>query len=748
MARSRAQRLLPVALAPITSALVVGHGTPMADAAPMAQALYAWGKSASGQLGVATTNDSVPNVVPDFGAIADVQAGSEHTLALLSDGTVWAWGDNAEGQLGDGTTTLGLAPKQVAGLTGITAVSAGWLHSLAYRASDGRLWAWGSNSYGQLGLPAGAPAQSLTPVEITAPPNLVRIRACHFHNVALDAAATVWAWGANFYGQLGDGTTVDRPSPGPVLLAPAQSVTCGASHNAAVVGGQVYTWGLNSFGQLGVGRQDPPRAPNPLPELVTGLTSVVEVAGGGIHTLARTASGDLWAWGYNTEGQVGNGAVTPADTGVLSPAKLAISNVTAIAAGSIHSAALDGDGNVWAWGDNLRGSVGDNRTTESLVPKRVMMGALATHVSAGGYHTMVLGRPRGPASALAAGSNGSGQLGDGSGVSSSLAIGVALSSGALQMAGGSRHSLAVLGDGTVAAWGDNASGQLGAAVPTAASPESVALPLEPGQRCVSVAAGREFSMALRSDGTVWTWGAGDRGQLGNGAAETEPLPAMVPGLASVVSIAAGWHHALAVTSNGDVWAWGDNRCGQLGRPPSEAPQATPARVQGVFSITHVAGGACHSLARRAHGLVYAWGDGNRAQLGNESLRSDWRPARVPAIDRVTAIAAGAFHSLAVRDGRTWAWGDAQNGQIGNGSSFNYWFPTVAEGPAETTHVASGGFHSLALDQDGTVWSWGDGAAGQLGVGALGEAPVPVVVGGMPKAVSVSAGLSHTLVLVE
>ena len=728
-------------------ALVGGPEPRRARGAPTPTAVWASGSNLYGQLGRVTPNHHVPAELGRLGGIVDVSAGSFHTLALLDDGTVWAWGRNEDGQLGDGSTTISLTPVRVAGLGGITAISAGGSHSLAFRESDGKVWAWGSNSSRQLGLPSTT-TFSATPVEVGGLAAIASVVACGQHNLALDSSGAAWGWGANAFGQLGDGTTAETETPVAVQLSGVEAIGCGFAHSMAVAqGGSVFTWGLNSFGQLGQGRQDGPVDPNPVPAIVPGPTDVVDVDGGNLHCLARTATGDLWTWGYNTEGQVGNGEVTPANTGVLSAVKLSLTSVVDIAAGGIHSAAVDSTGTVWAWGSNDLGALGTNRTGVSLVPAAVLTSTSVTALTAGGAHTLVVREPAASSSALASGLNAAGQLGDGSTASSAMAVPVSMSSPVGALAAGRAHSVAILADGSLRAWGGNSRGQLGVIGGDSATPVEVLVPLAGDQAIAAVAAGDLHSLALRSDGTVWTWGDNASGQLGDGTFDSSPVPRQVPGLPEIVAIAAGGAHSLAVSPLGDVWAWGDNRCGQVGQALGNTTVASPTRIGDVFQATRVAAGACHSLARRANGTVLAWGSNDRSELGDNTRVGGPSARRVFELTGVTAIAAGAFHSLAVAAGDVWTWGQPTESQLGNGSGFRYRRPVRAEGPGDVVAVAAGAFHSLAIDDDGAGWAWGDGYAGQLAQGSGAEQPVPVPLG--PSLVTtIAAGAAHTLIAVE
>jgi alpha-tubulin suppressor-like RCC1 family protein len=242
-----------------------------------------------------------PNIA--FTGASAVAGALYHVVALRLDGTVWSWGTHAVG-LGDGVTTTSVTPVQVQGLTGVTAIATNWYHSLAV-TGDGRVWAWGENAYGQLG--DGTTTARPTPVLVPGIDNVVAVATARYHSLALRADGSVWAWGNNVCGKLGDGTTASRGTPGPVLAPPGVVQIAGGETSSVLrtAAGEVFTWGANSFGQLGDG--SPAGTCRLAPTRVEPLANVVDIAAGQAHALARTAAGEVWTWGNNGFGQLGDG---------------------------------------------------------------------------------------------------------------------------------------------------------------------------------------------------------------------------------------------------------------------------------------------------------------------------------------------------------------------------------------------------------------------------------------------------------
>jgi alpha-tubulin suppressor-like RCC1 family protein len=349
--------------------------------------------------------------------------------------------------------------------------------------------------------------------------------------------------------------------------------------------------------------------------------------------------GRAWAVGNNTEGQLGDGTLTPRSV----PAEvLGLSGVQAVAAGSTHSLALRGDGTVWAWGDNWTGQLGDGTYTNRSRPVRV----------------------RGL-------------------------------SGVRAVAAGAVHSLALRGDGTVWSWGYNANGQLGDGTIIGDRVTPVRVVGLSGVR--AIAAGFYNGFALLTDGTVWAWGAGPCGELGDGDTFSQNRPVRSFRNLRVKAVAAGANHTLALLPNGTVRAVGCNASGQLGDGTSENIRVSPVRVAGLGGVQALAAGSVHSLALLGDGTVRGWGNNELGQLGDGTVTNRLTPVPVPGLAGVAAIAAGANHNLAaLGDGTVRGWGNNGHGQLGDGAvNIVQPTPVTALRLAGVKGVAGGWFHSLA-----------------------------------------------------
>ncbi len=345
-------------------------------------AAYCWGSNGSLQLGdgdgTAVDSDAPVAVSGLSSGVTAITAGGATACALTSAGSVECWGWNDDGELGDGTTTDSDTPVAVSSLTsGVTAISAGYGHTCA--VTSGAAVCWGDNKDGELG--DGTDTQSDTPVAVSGlSSGVTAISASNGHNCALTSAGGVKCWGYNSDGELGDGTTTDSDTPVAVtgLSSGVTAITAGEDHTCAVTtAGAAECWGANEYGQLGDGTT----TASDTPVAVSGLSSgVVAVTAGDSYTCALTSADGVECWGYNFDGELGDGTSTGPDScgfGIsiacsLTPVGVTglSGGVTAIAAGDDHTCAVTSAGVAECWGGNngLNRDLGDCSDTDSSTP--------------------------------------------------------------------------------------------------------------------------------------------------------------------------------------------------------------------------------------------------------------------------------------------------------------------------------------------------------------------------------------------
>jgi alpha-tubulin suppressor-like RCC1 family protein len=339
---------------------------------------------------------------------------SVHALGIKSDGSLWAWGDNQFGELGDGTTNPSNSPEQIGAATNWVDLATGSGFSLGITA-DGKLWGWGNGGVGQLGNSTAS--SSLVPEEIVVPgASWAAVFACESHSIAITTDGRLWAWG---YGILGN------PS--------------GNSSNVPIQIGTDMDWATVSTGEF--------------------------------HTLALKKNGTLWAWGIDGQGELGDGS--PGGTTVFTPEQIGTANNwVKIAAGFGQSLGITADGKLWAWGGNDAGELGDGTTVD--------------------------------------GTHGPEQIGT--------------ATNWIAISGGLAHSLGITADGKLWAWGENNLGELGDGTATdTLRPEQIGT----ATNWRAIVAAYETSFGLTGSGISWSWGGNDFGQLGNGTIISEAIPATI-----------------------------------------------------------------------------------------------------------------------------------------------------------------------------------------------------------------------------
>lgn len=333
-----------------------------------------------------------------------VAPGWDHTIAIKSDGTLWAWGNNVYGQIGDGTTTTRTSPVQIGSGTNWASVATGESSSIAIK-TDGTLWTWGRNQWGQLG--DGTTTTQTAPLQLGSATDWASATIGNYHTLAIKTNGTLWAWGYNASGQLGNGNTTNQFLPVQVTGTAWVFVSAGGHYTLArKTGGTLWAWGVNNNGQLGDGTTTNKSSPIQ----ITG-TDWASVSAGGYHTLAIKTGGTLWAWGWNTKGQVGDGTIIQRN----SPVQIgAGTDWATVSAGGQYTVGKKTAGTLWGWGYNLYGEIGDGTTAQKNSPVQIGSGTdWASVYAAKGYHTFSL--KTSPA-LWAWGNNSGGQLGDGTGI--------------------------------------------------------------------------------------------------------------------------------------------------------------------------------------------------------------------------------------------------------------------------------------------------------------------------------------------
>ena len=354
--------------------------------------LWTWGQNTYGGLGNnSTTNTSSPVQTVSGGTNwKSVANGFYHTAAIKTDGNLWTWGFNVYGQLGDNSSTDKSSPVQtVSGGTNWKSVSCNAYHTAAIK-TDGSLWLWGRNNYGQLG--DNSVTSKSSPVQTVAGgTNWKSVTNGLYHTAAIKTDGTLWSWGRGDFGQLGDNSSTGKSSPVQTVSGGTnwKLVSCGFYHTAAIkTDGNLWTWGYNVYGELGdnsgsTGKSSPVQT-------VSGGTNWKSVSCGGFNTAAIKTDGTLWTWGRNaTYGQLGDNSTTAKSSPVQTVS--GGTNWKSVAAGFYRSAAIKTDGTLWTWGLNASGQLGDNSVTSKSSPVQTVSGGTNwKSVSCNAYHTAAI----------------------------------------------------------------------------------------------------------------------------------------------------------------------------------------------------------------------------------------------------------------------------------------------------------------------------------------------------------------------
>jgi len=683
-------------------------------------------------LKLATTNAT-------YESASFVSAGNITSCLVTESGSVKCWGDD-----------FGLTPTAVNGLnSGVKEVYVGYEHSCALMENGG-VKCWGNNNYGQLGN--GSTTDSSTPVDVVGLTSGVKaVDVGIYHTCALMESGAVKCWGHNASGQLGDGSTNSSSIPVDVvgLNASVKAITTGTFHSCAVTdNGAAKCWGANWYGQIGDGTT----TNHTTPTNVSGLNSGVATISGGDHTCAVMDDGDIKCWGINTNGELGDGTTTQR----LSPTDVVglTKEATSVSVGGHYTCARLQDNSVQCWGDGWAGQLGDGEYRLSTHPVQVNgLEAGVIQLDTGKDHSCVLMFNGG---VKCWGRNYSGQLGDGNQTGKILEpVNAERLDNIASIDAGDYHNCAITTSGNAKCWGKNTDGQLGNDNDYINShlPQDVATL---NSDIVDITSGGSHSCSISNTGEVKCWGLNNRGQLGNGSTTfSSNTPTNVSGLNSgAQAIAAGWMHTCAIVNNGGVQCWGDNTNGKLG-DGTTTNRTTPVNVINLNgTATAITAGTEHTCALMDGGSIKCWGDNVYGQLGNGTQTDQTEPVDVIDLDgTAVAISAGGYHTCALMStGEVKCWGDDSDGQLGNGNNlFSSSTPTNVIGlDSAVSDISAGLNHTCAVMSNGSIKCWGGNLYGQLGNGSItADSEEPIDVNGISSgAVKVTAGDKHTCSLMS
>jgi len=683
--------------------------------------LWGWGENFSGLLG---TNNVIYRSSPVQTAAGGTNwlnavSGQRHAASVKTDGTLWTWGINNYGQLGSGTTINRSSPNQVtSGGTNWRTVACGQDNTAAVK-QNGQLWTWGRNNYGQLAIYTNGYSRSSPVQTIIGGTNWAIVTTGVDSLGAIKTNNSLWTWGRNNHGQLGIGNTVNQQIPVDIAAGGwSEVVTCNTQTIALKTDGTLWGWGRNARGQLGTNNTISVDSPV---QTISGGTNWIQIATGYQQSAGIKSDGTLWLWGRNSEGQLGNGA----NIDVSSPIQTISSGTNwkqiylcdPSAIGS-YAIGVKSDGTLWTWGTNNYGQLGDGTNTSRSSPVQTIAGGTnwdwsTNRRSSAGRFTAYAIKTDGTLWAWGNGSGGA--LGDNTGISKNSPV-QTISGGNnwRQVAGGNYNASAIKTDGRLWSWGNNGYGQLGDNTTISRSSPVQTSSAGTNWKDVQKDNSRGNTTAIKTDNTLWTWGLGSFSLIGDGAQITRTTPTPV-----------GSNEASGTTANGVGTDW--NKCIRLG-----------SFMNGAIKI---------------NGSLYLWGtqdnQGQMTQILVNVTTNITIPAAWPAVASnwlQVSMANQGQHMAAIKtDGTLWTWGRNNEGQLGDNSITSKSIPVqTVSGGTDWLQVAAGNINTAAIKLNGTLWTWGsntDGALGNNGT-ANTSSPVQTISGGTNwKFVSMGANFS-------
>ena len=611
-------------------------------------------------------------------------------------------------------------------------VATGTAHNVIVK-NDGTLWAWGDNSYGQLG--DGTTVNKNTPTQIGTDSNWKTVIAGGYHTMAMKKDGTLWVWGFNSNGNLGDGTTIHKTIPTQIGTdSDWKFITMNNNGSSFAIknNGTLWAWGFNSNGQLGDGTT----TNKIIPTQIGTASDWKIVFAADFHTMAIKTNGTLWAWGWNLAGNFGDGTTTnrtiPTQIGTATDWKTLFTNQNV-------TFAIKNNGTLWACGDNPYGQLGDGSNVDKFLLTQIGTANDWKTLFSSGVSTFAI---KNNGTLWAWGRNLGGQLGDGTSIDKNTPtqIGTATDWKTLSSIGNS--TFGIKNNGTLWAWGNNFYGQLGdGTITNKTQPTQIGIASDWN----SVFPNYDYITAIKNDGTFWSWGKNTSGQLGNGS-----FSGISP---SQIGIATDWKEVssrisktLAIKNNGTLWGWGNNSGGELG-DGTTTNKNIPTQIGTATDWKLVEVELSHNMAIKTNGTLWAWGFNSNGQLGDGTTTNKITPHQIGTDTDWKLVAAGANHTMAIKNnGTLWAWGNNSSGQLGNGSTTSSTIPIQIGTATDWKMIVAGTNFSIALKNNGTLWSWGVNNYGQLGDGTVINKFIPTQIGTANDWKTIEARLNQAIAI--
>ncbi len=683
--------------------------------------VYTWGLNTDGRLG---NNSTINKLSPAQSRTLNFDwlevSGVSNLAIIRQDNSLWISGNNTYGNIGDNTTSSKSSPVQtIAGGTNWQKISFSSTHSSSIK-NDGTLWLWGDNTYGQLGI--NSTESKSSPIQTIAYGNdWVSLSSGDGVTGCIKSDGSLWMWGNNSYGNLGDDSNSNKSSPVQTISTETNwsKIACGKYHTAAIKNdGTLWLWGDNTKGQLGDETITPKSSPV---QTISGGDNWSKVATGMEYTVALKTDGSLWSWGNNLNGTLGDNTTinksSPVQTTIQGKNWLDISAYN-------HTVALKTTGSLWLWGSGVNGSLGNNSTENKLSPAQTTLGGFEWKKAVAGdscTFTIIGAIPSeqpfpspvldvGPvgSSLWAWGLNDYGQLGNQSITVQSSPIQTVSTKNWKSIYTGKKHTVAIKADGTLWAWGSNSYGELG--IDSIEHKSSPVQTIAGGNNWKQSSCGLNHTAAIKYDGTLWLWGSNDNGQLGDDTniAKSSPVQT-VSGGNDWKQVTCGIGITAGIKNNGTLWLWGDGRLGDDSNIKKSSPVQT---IAGGNNWKYVnSSGLCHHvMALKNDGTLWTWGDNTEGELGTNDTVSYSSPVQTIAegYNWLNVSCGYKFSSAIKNDGTLWLWGNNYYGYLGDNTIISKSSPIQTISAGTNWKDISASTHVMALKKDNELWMWGSG----------------------------------------
>lgn len=658
--------------------------------------------------------------------------------SLLANNLLFSWGRDVYGRLGINSSNseyFADYPVKVDAKTKFKEVSVSPRAGLAIK-QDGTLWSWGNNQNFLLGIGLGNSVTRSSPVQIGSDSNWKSIKSADTHALALKEDGSLWTWGLGAAGRLGLISTANRSAPTRIgLLSDWSLISVGTSQSLAIkTDGSLWSWGSGQSGQLGLGDV----ADRNSPVRIGSDSDWAFVEGGWVCSFAIKANGTLWAWGNGNSGKLGTGSQTDRS----SPVQVGLLSDWFFISSWRHSIAIKTDGSLWAWGTAANGELGDGTATNRSSPVPIMSGDSWKYAKAGNIHSLAI---RSDGTMWSWGNNAGARLGASilPYIRSPIAVANDQSWNKDKVFScGTDSFFAINNDDKLVVFGYNGQGSLGLGdVIDRSSPVLV------NNDSWSDMSSWDHTLAIKTNGTLWSWGEVSFGKTGNNRFFNfveSSSPIQVGLLSDWSKVNAGENHSLAIKTDGTLWSWGRNNYGQLGTGDQTFARSSPVQVGLLSDWSQSFGGRYHSLAIKTDGTIWSWGRNDRGQLGlglsttNSGIRLS--PVQIGSLSSWSKISSGNLHCMAIKtDGTLWAWGINDSGQLGLGNTSNRSSPVQVGLLSDWQFVSCGRAITAAIKTDGTLWAWGFNEDGRLGINSLVNRSSPVQVGSLSNWAKVYCG---------